>query len=78
MKDKRVGKATQDGSGGFTGNDVNIKTGKQSGKTQTASVASPSRLTTGTKEGRGGSQKPAPRIPSGPRSGGYQVPLKRG
>lgn len=83
MKDKRVGKATQDGSGGYTGKPgfPSIKTGKVGGKTHTASVASPSKLKVGTAEGRGGIQKSSPGdiACAGQREGGgYVVPLKKG
>ena len=83
MKDKKVGMATQDGSGGYTGKDgyPSIKTGKMSGQQHTDSVASPSSLKVGTKEGKGGIQRPSPgdiACPGQREGGGYIVPLKKG
>ena len=48
-----------------------VKKGKSSGKTRTASVKSPSSLRSGTREGTGGSQGPAPSKSQNSSGGGY-------
>ena len=57
-KSKRVGQSQQDMSGSeFTGRFDGVKSGKESGRTQTGSVSVNTSLKTGAPGGRGGSMK---------------------